>query len=752
MSFTERLAILIEAKNAAIAEFRKTADASEDLGKATTRSGRLVERLGISSAAAGAALKAGVAAGATAAGVALVRFGTAAAQATSALNEQVSATKTVFGQASDSVVRWSESTSTSIGLSQRAALSAANVFGGFFKQIGLGEENVAAFSQQMVRLSADIASFKDVAGGPEEVAQALRSGLSGEAEPLRRFGIFLDEAKVKNEALKLGLTGTNGELDDGAKIMARYVLIMRQSADAHGDVTKTAESLANQQRQLKAQNEDLAASFGRLSAPTVTGATSALNDFAETALGVADKIAGPDGTNQALQGTGKALVSLIPVVGPAISGIGAVGRAMGLVKDEAEPAKTKAQELAEAYHSYALVSGDASTSSTTLASAITQVQAKTKEAAEEQRRLQAAMEAATSTIINQQFAAENELKQTKSIAEATKDLGENAKRATDASLSLRQAQAGLADAQERLAKLRRADNTEAIRDAELDLESALLAQESAAARLSDAQERLNELRKPADVLRLRDAELALRDARLAAEKAPLDLAEAQDKLRRVREAGRSPKAIRDAELAVEEAALRVEQATQDEAEAAEHLTEVRGEGERRARQVADAERAVREANLASRQATEGVRDAQRALTDARSQSNAKAIRDAELEVEAALLRVKSAQEEVARLAKERHELQLFTDSAEAALDRVLLKVGLTRDALAALRSDTANVLGSLPAPTSVADRFRGDTGNVLARTGGTTIHIAQQTVVSNDPDEFAREMERRQRRDRLTGG
>jgi hypothetical protein len=44
-------------------------------------------------------------------------------------------------------------------------------------------------SQKMVTLAADMASFNNA--DPAETLDALRAGLAGETEPLRRFGVSL---------------------------------------------------------------------------------------------------------------------------------------------------------------------------------------------------------------------------------------------------------------------------------------------------------------------------------------------------------------------------------------------------------------------------------------------------------------------------------------------------------------------------------------------------------------------------------
>lgn len=160
---------------------------------------------------------AGVAA--AAAGVGIAVLATKGVKAASDLNEEVSKSRVLFGDSAGDVLKWSKTTANSIGLSQRAALQASGNFAAMFATIGVGEGVSANMSKTLVTLGADLASFSNE--NPEEMLDRLRAGLSGEAEPLRRFGILLSEARVKQEAVRLGLVKTGDELTEQQKEIGR---------------------------------------------------------------------------------------------------------------------------------------------------------------------------------------------------------------------------------------------------------------------------------------------------------------------------------------------------------------------------------------------------------------------------------------------------------------------------------------------------------------------------------------------------
>jgi hypothetical protein len=197
--------------------------------------------------------------------------------AASDLNEQVSKSRQVFGDSSKAIEEWSQTTAVSLGISQREALSAAGTFGNLFRVIDLAPDKAGEMSRALVQLAADLASFNNAS--PEDVLVAIRSGLIGEAEPLRRYGVLLSEARVQQQAL--ADTGkTNAKtLTDQEKALARYQIILQDTASAQGDFERTQDGLANQTRILRANLDDLTTQLGKKFLPATNAALSRFNDL-----------------------------------------------------------------------------------------------------------------------------------------------------------------------------------------------------------------------------------------------------------------------------------------------------------------------------------------------------------------------------------------------------------------------------------------------------------------------------------------
>jgi len=111
----------------------------------------------------------------------------------------------------------------------------------------------------------------------------MRSGLTGEIAPLRRFGVNLTDVTLKQKAMSLGLYKGTGLLDVNAKSAAAYALILEQTTTAQGDFARTSDGLANSQRSLTAQMADLQAEIGEALLPIMLElATVMKNDVIPT--------------------------------------------------------------------------------------------------------------------------------------------------------------------------------------------------------------------------------------------------------------------------------------------------------------------------------------------------------------------------------------------------------------------------------------------------------------------------------------
>jgi hypothetical protein len=197
---------------------------------------------------------------AAAAGVFAVKIAGDAIKAARDLGETQNKVSVIFGESSRSILQFSQTAVTSLGQTQEQALSAAATFAQFGKAAGLAGTDLVGFSTELVTLSADLASFNN--STPEQAITAIGAALRGEAEPLRNFGVLLDDATLRARAMEMGIYDGSGALTQQQKVLAAHQEILSQTTDAQGDFGRTSEGLANTQRILQAAVEDAKAEIG----------------------------------------------------------------------------------------------------------------------------------------------------------------------------------------------------------------------------------------------------------------------------------------------------------------------------------------------------------------------------------------------------------------------------------------------------------------------------------------------------------
>jgi len=184
-----------------------------------------------------------------------------AIKAASDFQEATSKVNVVFGRASKSVKEFADGAARNLGQSKQAVLDAAGTFGTFGKAAGLAGDDLSTFTTDFVTLSTDLASFNNTS--PEEAVMAIGAALRGESEPLRRYGVLLNDAVLKQEAMTLGIYDGKGALTAQQKVLAAQSAIYKQTNDAQGDFMRTSDGLANSQRTLKAVFEDAKVAMGQ---------------------------------------------------------------------------------------------------------------------------------------------------------------------------------------------------------------------------------------------------------------------------------------------------------------------------------------------------------------------------------------------------------------------------------------------------------------------------------------------------------
>jgi len=193
------------------------------------------------------------------------------------MEEAVSKNRLMFGEASKAVERFAETSLHGFGVTEGAALQATGVFGSLGRAMGMADADSADMAITLTKLAGDLSSLHDV--DVETALTALRAGLIGEAEPLRKLGILLDAATIKTKALEMGLVdSTKDALTPAIKSQAAYALILQEGEVAMGDFERTIDSATNQSKIFAGEWVQISTEIGEKLLPAFTSIVTFMND------------------------------------------------------------------------------------------------------------------------------------------------------------------------------------------------------------------------------------------------------------------------------------------------------------------------------------------------------------------------------------------------------------------------------------------------------------------------------------------
>jgi len=197
-------------------------------------------------------------------------------QDASNLTEEQNRVGIIFGDSAKAVQMFADR-AAGIGLANTQALQAAGTFGTLFRNIGLTEAVSAKMSVSLTTLAADMASFNNVT--TDDALRAVRSALVGEVEPIRRLGVVLNDATLRQKAFNMGLTdNVSKTLPPAIKLQAAYAAILEQTTAQQGDATRTSGMLAGQQRILGSNFANLRSQIGKALEPMMLSLVTGLNE------------------------------------------------------------------------------------------------------------------------------------------------------------------------------------------------------------------------------------------------------------------------------------------------------------------------------------------------------------------------------------------------------------------------------------------------------------------------------------------
>lgn len=236
--------------------------------------------------------------------------GGAAIKLASDFEESLNKVDVSFKKSSKSVKEFSKTTLTQFGIAQGTALDMAAMFGDMGTSMGLTTQAAAAMSTSMVGLAGDLASFKNIQ--IEEATTALAAVFTGETESLKRLGIVMTEANLKQFALTQGIKKNIKEMTQAEKTTLRYQYVIANTGNAQGDFARTQDGAANQMRIFTESIKEIGANLGQILLPAFTKMVTKVNEALKAFMGL------DEGTKKTIL----IITGIVAAVGPMLIALG----------------------------------------------------------------------------------------------------------------------------------------------------------------------------------------------------------------------------------------------------------------------------------------------------------------------------------------------------------------------------------------------------------------------------------------------
>ena len=254
----------------------------------------------------------------------LLLVGAASVKMAAAAEESESLFEVSMGNMAASARQYSETLRKELGLNAYEVRRNIGTFNQMFTAMRIGEDRAYDMATSLSKLSADMASFFDLR--PEDAFQKLQAGITGEAEPLKRLGILIDEQTIKQAALRAGIIKSGETMTQQQKVFARYYAIMEQTTNAQGDLARTFDSTTNRMKRFQARVEETAIELGQKLVPAFEVVLSVAAAFVSV---VGSLVSAFSSLPKWIQNANIGLVALGLAVGPVIWGVGSLATAVG---------------------------------------------------------------------------------------------------------------------------------------------------------------------------------------------------------------------------------------------------------------------------------------------------------------------------------------------------------------------------------------------------------------------------------------
>lgn len=189
-----------------------------------------------------------------------------------------------FGAQAQETYEWIQRLNEEMGINVQQFMQYSSVYATMLTGFGVAQEDASKMALGYTELTYDIwAGYNDIYHSFADAADAVRSAIAGEVEPIRRAGFTIVESTLQQTAANHGLNISIEKATEAQKSYLRYLTLVDQahSQSLVGTYAKEMNTAEGLLRTLSQQLKSLAQAFGSLFIPMLVKALPYVQAFVE---------------------------------------------------------------------------------------------------------------------------------------------------------------------------------------------------------------------------------------------------------------------------------------------------------------------------------------------------------------------------------------------------------------------------------------------------------------------------------------
>lgn len=189
-----------------------------------------------------------------------------------------------FGAQAQENFEWIQRLNEELGINIQEFMKYSSVYSTMLSGFGVASKDAGTMAMGYMELTYDIwAGYNDVYGSLEEAAEAVKSAIAGEVEPVRRAGFTIVEATLAQTAANHGLEISLANATEAQKSYLRYLTLVDQAHAQNlvGTYAKEMNTAEGMMRALAQQLKSLTQAFGSLFLPILVRVIPYVQAFVE---------------------------------------------------------------------------------------------------------------------------------------------------------------------------------------------------------------------------------------------------------------------------------------------------------------------------------------------------------------------------------------------------------------------------------------------------------------------------------------